>query len=188
MQSTQQIRFSPVDLMERYEIKKDAYYARLKFLQIKANKDPDTNQAYLEQPEVDLLDHLHDWINQTGSMSGFEVEPQAEAGELAVSNGNGQVAQQQNYDNAQEIAAAVNAQRTDRQTLRKFDRSAQTSAAAALVEARNILAADYIAHPDQLDEDLQQEVFFEEKPEVINRAWAAKNLAAAIKAQKRNGF
>lgn len=183
MTTTNQNRFTPAELMERWDIKKDAYYARLKYLQLKSKKDPETKEAYLELAEVELLDRLHDWIEETGSMSGFEIE----GGELAVSSGNGEMQQQHEEDtsNEEEIAAAVNAQRSSQKTLRKFDRSAQTSAAAALVEARNILAADYIANPDQLDEDLQQQVFFEEKPELLNRQWAAKNLAAAIKAQKQ---
>lgn len=186
MTSNHQNRFTPAELMKRYDIKKDAYYNRLKYLQIKSQKDPETKEAYLEQPEVELLDRLHDWIEETGSMSGFQIE---EGGELAVSNGNGKMQQQQDEDtsNEEEIAAAVNAQRSSQKTLRKFDRSAQTSAASALVEARNILAADYIANPDQLDEDLQEQVFFEERPELLNRQWAAKNLAAAIKAQKQKG-
>lgn len=176
-------RFTPAELMDRYEIKKDAYYGRLKFLQLKSKKDPETKEAYLEQPEVDLLDRLHDWIEQTGSMSGFEIE---EGGDLAIADNSDISRQESNGKSSEEeIAAAVKGDRSSAKILKKFDRSAQTSAAAALVEARNILAGDYIANPDQLDEDLQEQVFFEERPELLNRQWAAQNLAAAIRAQKQ---
>ncbi|MEB3831893.1 hypothetical protein [Phormidium sp. CCY1219] len=182
MSSTQQNRFTPAELMDRYEIKKDAYYSRLKYLQIKSKKDPETKEAYLEQPEVDLLDRLHDWINETGSMSGFKEE----GGELAVV-GNSEISQQQTNgkNSEEEIFAAVKGDRSSQKILRRFDRSAQTSAAAALVEAKNILTGDYIANPDQLDEDLKNQVFFEENPQLLDRQWAAQNLAAAIREQKK---
>lgn len=193
MISTDPIRFTPAELMDRYEIKKDAYYSRLKYLQLKSKKDPETKEAYLEESEVELLDRLHDWIQETGSMSGFlesdsdsesEGEGEGEAGELAVS------APQsiRQTSNQQEIEAAVSGKGTDRKILQKFDRGAQTSAAAALIEARNILAGDYIKNPEELDEDLKQQVFFMEDPQQLDREWAGKNLAEAIRTQKRRGF
>lgn len=193
MVSTDPIRFTPSQLMDRYKVKKDAHYARLKYLQLKSKKDPETKEAYLEQPEVELLDQLHDWIQETGSMSGFlessesDSESEGEAGELAVSSGdrNISITQSQPLGNDEEIAASLNGKRSDRKTLQKFDRVAQTTAAAALIEARNILAGDYIANPHDLDLDLQEQIFFEENPQALNRAWAGKTLADAIRAQRK---
>lgn len=193
MTNTDPNRFTPAQLMEEWNVKSDAYYDRLRYLQIKAKKD-ENRKAFLEEPEVYRLRSLHDWIQKTGAMDGFKEHEQElnqsqesneESGELAVSNGNGKIAQQQDYDNDEEIRAAVTGQSTDRRTLQKFDRLAQQSAAAALIEAREILTGEYVRDPNKLDEDLQKQVFFEENPQSLGRAWMAKNLAEAIKAQRK---
>lgn len=203
MESNESIRFTPEELQAELDLKPDPYYDRLKYLQIKAKKDEE-KKAYLEEPEANRLRALHKWMQQTGSKKGFldhEREQQqgwdgsedesedgsqeeSKAGELAVSNGDRNITQSQPNGNDDEIAAAISGQKTDRKTLQEFDRLAQKSAAAALLEARGILTGEYIADPNKLDEDLQKQVFFEENPQELNRAWAGRNLAEAIKAQK----
>ncbi|MCT7984910.1 hypothetical protein NG796_16690 [Laspinema sp. A4] len=191
MQTTDPNRFTPTELMERWRIKKDAYYKRLQYLQIKANIDPDTKEAYLELPEVQRLDNLHAWIQKTGKKDGFieheeelnqqSQESHEEAGELVTATkGNGI----QRKSTQQEINEAVSGDR-NQDSMRRFDRAAQSRAAAVLVEASNRLTAGYISNPDDLDEDLKEQLFFEESPELINREWAAAHLAEAIKAQKK---
>ncbi|MCT7968939.1 hypothetical protein NG799_21750 [Laspinema sp. D1] len=188
MQSTDQIRFTPNELMERWGVGKDAYYKRLEFLQIKAKKDPETKRAFLEVEEVERLDNLHNWIQETGAMTGFmEHEQEAnqsnqeEAGELVTAAPQGKI---QRKSTQQEINEAVSGDR-NQDSMRRFDRAAQSRAAAVLAEASNRLTAGYISNPDDLDEDLKEQLFFEESPELINREWAAAHLAEAIKAQRK---
>ena len=57
--------------MKEFGIKKDAYYAYLKHLGLKANKDSG-GKAYLEVEQANLLRALRVHVEQTGKMEGFE--------------------------------------------------------------------------------------------------------------------
>lgn len=61
----------PTELMEALGIKKDAYYAYLKFLDIKAQKDPN-GKAYLEREQAERIQQLWAYVQRTGKMDGFE--------------------------------------------------------------------------------------------------------------------
>lgn len=81
----------PDALMEELGIKKDAYYAYLKHLGIKACKG-EGGKAYLEPEQANLIRSLRVHVEKTGKMEGF-VDPNAsanlegEAGALAQSGG-----------------------------------------------------------------------------------------------------
>ncbi|AFZ38183.1 hypothetical protein Sta7437_4742 (plasmid) [Stanieria cyanosphaera PCC 7437] len=60
----------PEDLQTKYGIKKEAYYNRLNFLGIKANKDSN-GRAYLTNEQVNLMDELDSYIKENGKMEGF---------------------------------------------------------------------------------------------------------------------
>ena len=60
----------PDSLMDKYNIKKDAYYGRIKFLGITVKRDSD-RKVYLTDEQVELMDELHSHIEQTGKMEGF---------------------------------------------------------------------------------------------------------------------
>jgi hypothetical protein len=60
----------PEDIQEMFGIKKVAYYNRLKYLGIEANKD-EQGKPYLNSEQVELLQALHEHINETGKMEGF---------------------------------------------------------------------------------------------------------------------
>lgn len=68
--STVERQIRPDEAMELLGVKKDAYYARLKFLGIKTEKDKD-GKAYLSQEQFDQLVELGSWIEQNGKMEGF---------------------------------------------------------------------------------------------------------------------
>jgi hypothetical protein len=60
----------PDEVMKEFDIKKDAYYDRIKFLGIKAAKD-NQGKAYLSQEQFDLMRSLDSHIKATGTMDGF---------------------------------------------------------------------------------------------------------------------
>jgi hypothetical protein len=63
-------QFSPEEVQNRYGIKKDAYYDRLKFLGLKAAKDS-TGKAYISSAQIEMLDQLNEHIKAHGKMEGF---------------------------------------------------------------------------------------------------------------------
>ena len=69
----------PDDLMEELGIKKDAYYAYIKFLDIKIEKAD--GKAYLSQEQADLMRSLRSHVLETGKMEGFV---NSNGGELAM--------------------------------------------------------------------------------------------------------
>jgi hypothetical protein len=60
----------PDDLMAELGIKKDAYYAYLKHLGIKASKDPD-GKSYLTDEQANLVRSLRSHVEKTGKIEGF---------------------------------------------------------------------------------------------------------------------
>ncbi|MBD2425444.1 hypothetical protein [Phormidium sp. FACHB-1136] len=61
----------PDDLMDELGIKKDAYYAYLKHLNIKASRDSE-GKAYLEPDQADRIRALRAHVQQTGKIEGFD--------------------------------------------------------------------------------------------------------------------
>ena len=80
------IKHRPESLIEKYGIKSSAYYQRIKFLKIKAQKD-ENNKAYLTDEQVEIMDALHEHVQTTGKMQGFVFHSEGgeEASELVVS-------------------------------------------------------------------------------------------------------
>ncbi|QQE64179.1 hypothetical protein GFS31_08580 [Leptolyngbya sp. BL0902] len=73
----------PDDLMEELGIKKDAYYAYLKHLDIKAQRDGD-GKAYLEPDQADRIRALRSHVQETGRIEGFEETALATAEESGL--------------------------------------------------------------------------------------------------------
>jgi hypothetical protein len=69
----------PMDLMSELDIQKDAYYAYLKYLGLKAEKDSE-GKAYLTNEQANAIRALRSHVKQTGKMDGFLNSN----GELAV--------------------------------------------------------------------------------------------------------
>ena len=84
--STGNTKHRPESLIEKYDIKSSAYYQRIKFLKIKAQKD-ENNKAYLTDEQVEMMDALHEHVQSTGKMQGFvfHSEESEEASELVAS-------------------------------------------------------------------------------------------------------
>ncbi|MGK7885380.1 MAG: hypothetical protein AB4057_12245 [Crocosphaera sp.] len=61
----------PQSLMDKYNIKKDTYYSRIKFLGIQVKKGSN-RRVYLTDEQVALMDELHLYIAENGRMEGFE--------------------------------------------------------------------------------------------------------------------
>lgn len=61
----------PEDIQEMFGIKKVAYYNRLKFLGMEANKD-ENGKPYLDEFQVALLEEMDEYIKKEGKMEGFE--------------------------------------------------------------------------------------------------------------------
>lgn len=60
----------PDDLMGELGIKKDAYYAYLKHLGIKASKDSE-GKSYLKEEQANLVRALRSHVEKTGKIEGF---------------------------------------------------------------------------------------------------------------------
>jgi hypothetical protein len=73
----------PDDLMEELGIKKDAYYAYLKHLDIKAQRD-DEGKAYLEPEQADRIRALRAHVQRTGKIESFEETALATAEESGL--------------------------------------------------------------------------------------------------------
>jgi hypothetical protein len=69
MTQTVSARTTPEEACEALGIKKTPYYQRLRFLNIKANKDEEG--TYLTEDQMKLMWDLHEHIKQTGKMEGF---------------------------------------------------------------------------------------------------------------------
>ncbi|MDJ0580970.1 hypothetical protein [Crocosphaera sp.] len=74
----------PQSLMDKYSIKKDTYYSRIKFLGIQVKKGSN-RKVYLTDEQVALMDELHLYIAENGRMEGFESRKNLE---LVTTNNN----------------------------------------------------------------------------------------------------
>ncbi|MBD1847661.1 hypothetical protein H6F89_30540 [Cyanobacteria bacterium FACHB-63] len=77
--SATEMHYRPDEVQREFDIKSTQYYARIKFLSIKAHKDNE-GKAYLDQSQFDRMKRLDQHIRETGEMDGFV---DSEGGELA---------------------------------------------------------------------------------------------------------
>lgn len=135
-------RIRPDELLEKYQIKKDAYYARLNHLGIKPYRDS-SKRVYLTDEQVTLLDELHLHINQTGKMEGFN------------SSNNGLVKAEENNIDRPTQKIEVNQPHPD-----QFAALLRSSAeyAAGMEIAKYTIAAKFQENPDLLPDDLKTQV------------------------------
>jgi hypothetical protein len=75
------------ELLDKYQIKKDAYAARVKFLGLTSYRDSD-NRTYFTTEQVQVMDELHEHIKKIGKMEGFAVTKTDESGALVRANEN----------------------------------------------------------------------------------------------------
>ena len=164
-------RLSPEQAQNRYGIKKDAYYSRLKCLRIKHIKDGSFH--YLDSTQIGRLDRLHYHLSDGGILADYveDTSSISLSGNSAVSRRSPSSAvkkmEESFVDYDYDLAA-------------KLDRSAQSVAAGILAEARNRLTAGYLEDPSRIDEDLQGKIFLEVDPTAVDREWAGAHLESAI--------
>jgi len=173
-------RTTPEEACEALGIKKTPYYQRLRFLNIKANKD--NEGTYLTEDQMKLMWDLHEHIKQTGKMEGF--------------NGGGQLALVENSGAASaleiplEPETVVNADDGDLDQIiwEAAELKKQQLAKAALIRL-------HLAHqmteddlPDEMKEELAavREAANPASPKQ-NPAAAASNLLAKYRATRSGG-
>lgn len=166
------VRLSPEQGQERWSVRKDAYYTRLKSLNIRHNKDE--FGAYLDADQIARLDALHEHICAGGSIADYR-ENRSEITAIAP-----QKSRELASNSREKIDQSVDA--IDFDLAKKLDRSAQSVAASFLADARNRITAGYLQNPESLDSDLKEQVFLEVSPTQIDRDWAGAHLEAAIAA------
>ncbi len=139
----------PDELMTKYNIKKDAYYGRIKFLGIQVMKDSN-RKVYLTDEQVELMDELHSHIEDTGKMEGFVSNSNAslavrESGEIE------EAAQQIELENKEE-----NSKPNEDQFAALVRSSAEL--AAGMEIAKYTIAKQMQDNPDLLPSDLKVQV------------------------------
>ena len=163
----------PEDVQAMFDIKKVAYYARLKFLGIESHKDED-GKPYLDEQQLGLLKKLDEYIKRTGKMEGFDPTNngaslvKAEADELETAS-------------SQKIEPQGNPVPENEDQINEFDYSAQSRAAEVLKTAGDALTAEYIANPNKLAPELREKVFARSNglPKLYDPAEVVKSIVAA---------
>jgi hypothetical protein len=128
-------------LMDRYGLGRSTILNRLKYLGMKVQSED--GQIFLDSDQLGELDHLNDWIQGGQKLADFPKRGQLVkqgANELAIPSidlepvgGNGETALAQLVRTAQEQAAGITI-------------------------AKNLLTAEFLKNPNQLPEDLREQV------------------------------
>jgi hypothetical protein len=164
--------------MEKYGIKRDAYYDRLKFLGIKHQKDS-ANRCYLTDDQVNLMDELDSYIRKNGKMEGFVHHNSEENSGAMVKSENTAIEQ-----------SSENIYVEPEDPIDNFDINKLIRKAAQL-KARELATPDLAIRAiadrmseDDLPEDLKQKV--EAVREAVNPKWTPAELADRILSQYRS--
>lgn len=146
------------ELLDKYQIKKDAYAARVKFLGLVAQRD-EKNRVCFTSEQVQLMDDLHEHIKKTGKMEGFLNNRTDESGALVQANDNAIASNDQPADLATENIYVEPEEPTANMDVQALVRSAQELA------AQNMAMPDLVKlslaqnmNFDDLDPDLQEKV------------------------------
>ncbi|MBE9171465.1 hypothetical protein IQ238_29595 [Pleurocapsales cyanobacterium LEGE 06147] len=168
----------PEDLQKKYSIKREAYYNRLNFLGIKANKDSN-GRAYLTNEQVNLMDELDSYIRENGKMEGFAHHNTEDNSGAMVKSENTAIEQ-----------SPENIYVEPEDPIDNFDLDKLIRQAAQL-KARELATPDLAIRAiadrmseDDLPEDLKQKV--EAVREAVNPKWTPAELADRILSQYRS--
>ncbi|WP_216087191.1 hypothetical protein [Stanieria cyanosphaera] len=168
----------PETLMEKYGIKRDAYYDRLKFLGIKHQKDSE-HRCYLTDEQVNLMDELDLYIKENGKMEGF-------ANNNSENNSGAMVKSEDTaIEQSSENIYVEPENPTDNLDVGQLIRKA------AQLKARELATPDLVVRElanrmeeDDLPEDLKEKV--SAVREAVNPKWTPGQLADTILAQYRS--
>ena len=170
-------RRRPDELQAKYNIKKPAYYDRLRFLGIKHQKDS-SRRSYLNPEQVELLDALDIYIKKTGKMEGFDPN-----NSTAIVKSDGNDLETKTSEKIEPKSKPI----PDSNQLVEFDRAAQSRAAEILVAAGEALTADYLANPDKLSPEFREKIFARSAgvPKLLDPAALAHQIASAARGQSQ---
>ena len=163
----------PEQLMEELGVKKDAYYADLKYLGIKADKDDD-GKAYLTDEEAEKVKALRSHVIKTGKRDGFVY------GGLAVSNNNELATNSISDDIYVEPEEPTSSFDINELMREAAELKAREIAMASLVKRE---LADRMTE-DDLPTDLQEKVAIAR--EAANPKWKPADVAQTLLAQYRS--
>lgn len=155
--SAVEVRVRPEELQEKYQIKKDAYYARINFLGIKPARDSN-KKVYLTEEQVRLLDALHLHIENTGKMEGFDSNNYlAEDGDGALVKADTGAIANGTRGSIDRSTTPIEAEQPHPDQLAALVRNA-AEYAAGMELAKYALAAQFQQNPDLLPDDLKRKV------------------------------
>ena len=167
--SAKENKHRPEELLAKYNIKKNTYYARLKFLGIKASKDA-KGLSYLTDEQLVQFDALHHHINVTGKMEGFDNTALVQSDDSQIEEATEEInLHNHKVNNEDEYAALL--------------RSAQEYVA-GLELAKIALVKEIQENPELMPEDLRTQLE-EAKKAVSPKSQSPQNLANNILAQFR---
>ncbi len=148
----------PEKLMEELGIKKDAYYADLKFLNIKPVRDEE-GKVWLTPEDAERIKHLRSYLDENGKRAGFSGIVKTESDSAIASNSSSELTQDDIYVEPE-------------QPTEQFDVNGLMRGAAEL-KAREVAMPDLVkrAVADQMsEEDLPEDL-----KEKVNLAREAAN-------------
>ncbi|NEO91395.1 MAG: hypothetical protein F6K56_14605 [Moorea sp. SIO3G5] len=168
----------PETLMSELNIKKDAYYNDLHYLEIEAQTDSE-GKAYLTQEQADQVRALRNHVKKTGKRSGFSDNS------IVIADDSNLSAENPIPTTETEGDVYVQAENpTDQFNVNQLMRSA------AELKARELAMADLVRALadkmgwDDLPQDLQQKVIDAE--EAANPKYTPASIADTLLAQYRN--
>jgi hypothetical protein len=174
-------KISISQLMQKYSVSKAQLYDRMKYLHITVPKL--SSKVYLNTQHIEALDGLHEYIQATGQMEGYQIpEP------LILVNEHQQqgvlvVAPPEQITTCNESVEAM--QRSPQiDDLPSIVKSAQHKAAGTLI-AENLLARQFIENPKLLPEELQQKIRESEEVPIIDPFVYAESLINLFQAGGR---
>lgn len=166
----------PEELMEELNIKKDAYYKDLSYLDIKPEKDSE-NRCYLTQEQADKIRALRNHVNSTGRRNGFDnssIIRVDDSNEIVSSNNE---SEDNIYVEAQEPTANIDLEKLIREAA---ELAARNMAMPALIKKE---IADRMNEED-LPEDLREKL--EIAREVANPKFTPADIAGSLLSQYRS--
>ena len=166
-----------------YGIKTAAYYKRTKFLKIQAFKDG-SGKAYLTEEQVEVMDALHEYINEHGKMEGFSFDTEgldlvAEATE-DVDENTGKMTVASKSELSQSKPDSV-IQQSIPETQPDFTQGMET-----LIRQAAEIKAQGMAMPDLVTLQLAQQMTFDDLPSDLQDKVTAVRAAATPKMEPAN--
>lgn len=136
-------------------IKKDAYYAYLKHLGLKANKDSE-GKAYLDPEQANLIRLLRAHVEKSGKMEGFErAKSTGVAGGALAQNGDSSALNEAHRTELEQLVSAVAGDDVDAADIQRI-----------IYGAGQLKAEELILH-QAIQQELAAQMEFDDLPEEL---------------------